>query len=74
MEKDIYYPEETLVEKVQSGEYGWLEYVNHHSKIWKAEFEKYCRLRGLTPCEDAAWRFVEMKQEELDQAIANGEA
>lgn len=26
-----YYPEDVLVEKVQSGEYGWLDYINHHS-------------------------------------------
>jgi len=74
MEKEIYYPEETLVEKVQSGEYGWLEYVTHHSKEWKHEFEKYCRLRELTPDEETAWRFVEMKQAEFDRAIADGEA
>ena len=24
-----YYPEDELVQKVQSGEYGWLDYINH---------------------------------------------
>ena len=40
-----FYPEETLVEKVQSGVFGWLGYVTHHSKAWKQEYERYCRLR-----------------------------
>ena len=31
MASNKYYPEDVLVEKIQSGEYGWLEYVNHHS-------------------------------------------
>ena len=30
MASNKYYPEDVLVEKIQSGEYGWLEYVNHH--------------------------------------------
>ena len=32
MAKNKYYPEEVLVEKVQKGEYGWLDYVNHYSE------------------------------------------
>lgn len=32
-----YYPEDVLVEKVQSGEYGWLDYINHHSPEWQEE-------------------------------------
>lgn len=31
MAHNEYYPEEVLVEKVQAGEYGWLDYVNHFS-------------------------------------------
>lgn len=29
MAQQKYYPEEILVEKMQSGEYGWLDYINH---------------------------------------------
>lgn len=29
MSQNEYYPEEVLIEKMQSGEYGWLDYVNH---------------------------------------------
>ena len=39
MSKEEYYPEETLVEKVQSGEYGWKDYVQHHSREWRTEYE-----------------------------------
>lgn len=31
MAANKYYPEDVLVEKMQSGEYGWLDYINHHS-------------------------------------------
>ena len=35
MAKNKYYPEEVLVEKVQKGEYGWLDYVNLYSEEWQ---------------------------------------
>ena len=35
MATNKYYPEEVLVEKVQKGEYGWLDYVNHYSEVWQ---------------------------------------
>ena len=40
MAKEEYYSEETLVEKVQSGEYGWKDYVWYHSREWRTEYEK----------------------------------
>ena len=69
-----FYPEETLVEKVQSGVFGWLGYVTHHSKAWKQEYERYCRLRELPMNDGTAEKFLQMKQEELEEAIANGDA
>lgn len=42
MAKNKYYPEEVLVEKVQKGEYGWLDYVNHYSEEWQEEYTQYC--------------------------------
>ena len=35
MAQHQYYPEEVLIEKMQSGEYGWLDYVNHFSAEWQ---------------------------------------
>lgn len=69
-----FYPEETLVEKVQSGVFGWLGDVTHHSKAWKQEYERYCRLRELPMNDGTAEKFLQMKQEELEEAIANGDA
>ena len=74
LETERFYPEETLVEKVQSGVFGWLGYVTHHSKAWKQEYERYCRLRELPMNDGTAWKFLKMKQEELEEAIANGAA
>ena len=47
LETERFYPEETLVEKVQGGVFGWLGYVTHHSNALKEVFERYCRLRDL---------------------------
>ena len=69
-----YYPEEVLVEKMQSGEYGWLEYVNHHSIEWQEEYEDCCLNRGLCICEETAEQFVHYKDRQLEQAIENGDA
>ena len=41
------YPEEMLVEKMQSGEYGWLDYINHFSAEWQEEYAHYCEEKGL---------------------------
>lgn len=74
MASNKYYPEDVLVEKIQSGEYGWLEYVNHHSAEWQEEYESYCLNNGLCICEESAEQFVHHKDEELEKAIENGEA
>ena len=54
MAKNKYYPEEVLVEKVQKGEYGWLDYVNHYSAEWQEEYTQYCLGNGLSICEESA--------------------
>ena len=35
MAQNEYYPEEVLIEKMERGEYGWLDYVNHFSPEWQ---------------------------------------
>ena len=69
-----YYPEDVLVEKFQSSEFGWLEYVNHHSKQWQDEFEAFCKARSLQIGEDSAEKFVNYKGFLLETAIAEGNA
>ena len=43
MAEHQYYPEEVLIEKMERGQYGWLDYVNHFSPEWQ---EEYTLLQG----------------------------
>lgn len=61
-----YYPEDELVEKFQSGEYGWLDYVNHHSPEWQEEYTEFCKERNLTVNEESAEAFVEWKGDQME--------
>lgn len=74
MAKEKFYPEETLVEKVQSGEFSWLDYINHHSREWKTEYEDYCKGRGLSIDTDSAEQFLDYKGAQLELALENGDA
>lgn len=58
-----YYPEDELVLKVQSGEYGWLDYINHHSPEWQEEYTEFCNERNLVVNEESAEDFIELKGE-----------
>lgn len=70
-----YEPEETLIEKMQSGEYGWKEYITHHSRELSQEYEWYCHSKGLAPnLEESASSFMEMRNALLDEAMENGNA
>lgn len=70
-----YEPEEQLIEKVQSGEYGWKEYVSHHSRELSQEYERYCIRKALDPSlEETAVGFMEMRNALLDEALENGNA
>ena len=74
MAKEEYHSEEALVEKVQSGEYGLERLRAATFEEWRTEYEKYCRLRDLPMDDDTALRFLDMKQEEMETALANGDA
>ena len=69
-----YYPEEVLIEKMQSGEYGWLDYVNHFSAEWQEEYARYCEERNLVIGNDSAAEFVRYKDEQLEAAMEEGNA
>ena len=49
------------MEKMQSGEYGWLDYVNHFSEEWQNEYEKYCKEHALCIGNESAEQFVKSK-------------
>ena len=58
-----YYPEDELVQKVQSGEYGWLDFINHHSPEWQEEYTEFYNERNLVVNEESAEDFIEWKGE-----------
>ena len=74
MLQNEYYPEEVLIEKMQSGEYGWLDYVNHFSAEWQEEYVGYCRQNNLTVGNESAAEFVRFKDEQLEAAMESGDA
>ena len=61
-----YYPEDVLVEKFQSGEYGWLDYINHHSPEWQEEYTAFCKEKNLVVNEESAEEFVDWKGEKIE--------
>ena len=74
MAQNTYYPEEVLIEKMERGEYGWLDYVNHFSAEWQEELGEYCKAHSLTIDDTAAGQFVHYKSEQLEAAMESGEA
>ena len=73
MHKEQYYPEDILIEKLESGEYGWLDYVNHYSAEWQEAYLRYCRENGLLLNDLSAAAFVHFKDNELEAALEAGE-
>ncbi len=69
-----FYPEEILIEKMESGEFDWLDYVNYHSQEWRDDFADYCKQRNLPINNDSAEAFIRHKESELEEAICEGEA
>lgn len=74
MEQEQYYPEEILIEKLESGEYGWLDYVNHYSAEWQEEYLRYCKENSLAVNDSSAELFVHLKDSELEAALEAGDA
>ncbi len=73
-EEKEFYPEEELIAKMERGEYGWLDYVNHHSEEWQEEYSRYCQQNGLLVGDDSASEFVNFKGEQLEMAMERGDA
>lgn len=74
MSEQKYYPEDILVEKMESGEYGWLDYINHYSAEWQEEYGRYCEENGFSIGNESAAEFVRHKDAELEAAMESGEA
>lgn len=71
MAKVRFYTEDELVQKVQSGEYGWLDFVSHHSQEWLDEYEEFCRSRNLETSNVSAEQFVDFKGKQLEDAMGS---
>jgi hypothetical protein len=66
-----YYSEEELIEKFQSGEYGWLDFVNHHSPEWAEEYEMFVKEHNLEINDVSAESFVNYKGDQLERAMGS---
>lgn len=73
MAEHLYYPEEVLIEKMECGEYGWLDYVNHFSVEWQEEYAHYCEEHCLAVGNESAAEFVRFKDEQLEAAMESGD-
>ena len=69
-----YYSEDFLIEKLESGEYTWLGYVNHFSPEWKEEYQEYCKENNLAVGNESAQEFVHYKDEQLERGMSCGDA
>jgi hypothetical protein len=68
-------PEEILIEKIQSGEYGWKEYICHHSRELIRDYEQYCEEKRLDKSrEDSAAQYIDMLDAKFNDALDKGEA
>ena len=74
METTTFYPEDILIEKMQDGEYGWLDYVNHHSREWQEEQAASGDRHALPGNDESAERFVNHKDAQLEAALESGDA
>ena len=74
MAQNRYYPEEVLIEKMERGEYGWLDYVNHYSEEWQEEYIRYCKENNLMVGNESAAEFVRYKDDQLEAAMEAGNA
>ena len=65
-----YYPEDELVQKFQDGEFGWIDYVNHHSPEWQEQYTQFCKENDLTINEESAEQFVEHMTQLMEQSMS----
>lgn len=70
-----YISEERLVEKVQSGEYTWLDYVQRNSPEMKNDYEWFCQYKGIDPNEEeSAKAFLDARDQEFEYGLNHGDA
>lgn len=65
-------PYNKLVEKVQSGEYGWPEYIIFNSEEWRNSYATFCIENELRVNNESAKAFADHMEQEFNEAIADG--
>lgn len=64
-----YYPEDELVQKFQDGEFGWVDFVTHHSPEWDEEYTAFCCENGFFVSEESAEAFVSHKGRQMEESM-----
>lgn len=67
-----YYPEETLIDLVQRGVFGWVDYVLHYSEEWREEFTSFLAERGMELNDKNALAYIAFKEVILEEAMEQG--
>lgn len=67
-----YYPEETLIDLVQRGVFGWVDYVTHYSEEWREEFTSFLAERGMELSDKNALAYIAFKEDILEEAMEQG--
>ena len=67
-----YYPEETLIDLVQRGVFGWVDYVLHYSEEWREEFTSFLSERGMELSDKNALAYIAFKEDILEEAMEQG--
>lgn len=67
-----YYPEEELIDYVQRGIFGWVDYVLHYSEEWREEFTTFLAERGMELNDKNALAYIAFKEDILEEAMEKG--
>lgn len=67
-----YYPEETLIDLVQRGVFGWVDYVLHYSEEWREEFTTFLEERGMELNDKNALAYIAFKEDIIEEGMAQG--
>lgn len=67
-----YYTEETLIDLVQRGVFGWVDYVLHYSEEWREEFSTFLAERGMELNDKNALAYIAFKEDIIEEAMSQG--
>ncbi len=67
-----YYTEEELINYVQRGIFGWVDYVLHYSEEWREEFTTFLSERGMDMNNRNALAYIAFKEDIIEEAMEQG--